>query len=212
MGQLHLAEESFPASPSAGFARAWFDSSNNGWYQRLDGGRFSGDQEGATIAQIAAHSADTYYKGLQLPSFGMQTESTFEWTFTVTKGAAGVATPVYSIRIGAAGTVADTARLQLTGVLQSAVADSGVVIVRAVCRSVGAAGVIYGSAMMEHNLATTGLASGATSPAGFNLVQAASAGFDNQAGTIGGQFIGLSVNPGAAGAWVVEQCTCKIKY
>lgn len=212
MADILLDVQSFPATPAAGQMVVWGDTSNKQFMQKNDTGLYLGDQTGATVAQIAAHSADTYYKGLQLPSFGMQAGMTFEWIFPVSKAAAGVATPIYQIRIGAAGTVADTSRLTLTGVLQSAAADTGVVRILVTCRNVGAAGVLRGMAHMQHNLATTGLASGATSPAGFNMVEASSAGFDNQGATIGGQFIGLSVNPGASGAWVVEEVSQRIWY
>lgn len=69
------------------------------------------------------------------------------------------------------------------------------------------AGVITGMVWLQHNLAATGFAN---TPAGFSLVQGTSAGFDNTA--LGGQFIGLSVNPGASGAWVVEQCLARCWY
>lgn len=210
MAKLLLDEQGFPATPAAGKMAAFPDSSNSQWVQRNDAGLFLGDQSAAAIAQIAAHSVDTYYRGLQLPSFSMQAGMVFEWYFPVSKGAAGVATPIYTIRIGANQSVADTARLTITGVLQSAAADTGFVRVMVTVRSVGVAGVLTGMAWMQHNLATTGLASGATSPAGFNLVQATSAGFDNSA--LQGQYIGLSVNPGASGAWVVEQVLARVWY
>jgi hypothetical protein len=210
MADILLDTQTFPSTPAAGRMVLWPDSSNKQWMQKNDAGLYLGDQSGATIAQIAAHSADTYYKGLQLPSFGMQAGMVFEWYFPVSKAAAGIATPIYQIRIGAAGTVADTSRLTLTGVLQSAAADNGFVRVWVTCRTIGASGLLRGSVWMQHNLATTGLASGATSPAGFNLVEATSAGFDNT--TLGGLFIGLSVNPGTSGAWVVEQVLARIWY
>lgn len=212
MADIVLDTQSFPVTPPVGSILLYGDSANNQWFQKNKDGIYLGDMNGATTVQIAAHSADTYYNGLRLPSFAMQAGTVFEWEFPVSKGAAGVATPVYTVRIGAAGSVADTARLILTGVLQSGAADNGVVKVVVTCRSVGAAGILKGYAEMKHNLATTGLASGATSPSGYNMVEGVSAGFDNQAGTIGGMFIGLSVNPGAAGAWVVEQVVQKIFF
>lgn len=206
----HLIDvQSFPVTPAAGQMVLWPDNGNKQWIQKDDAGVFSGDQSGATIAQIAAHSADTYYKGMKLPSFGMQPGMVFEWEFEATKGAAGTATPVYQIRIGAAGTTADTSRLSMTGPAQTAAADTANFKISVTCRSVGASGVLRGSAYLQHNLAATGFAN---TPAGFSLVGATSAGFDNQAGTIGGLFIGLSVNPGASGAWVVERVTQRIFY
>lgn len=211
MADIILDEQAFPAAPAAGQMVIWPDSSNSQWIQRDEAGLYLGDQAKSRVTQIASHSADTYYGvGMQLPSFSMQAGMVFEWYFPVSKGAAGIATPVYTIRIGPNQTTADTSRLALTGVLQSAAADSGFVRVMVTCRSVGASGVLQGMVWLQHNLATTGLASGATSPAGFNLVQATSAGFDNTA--LQGQYIGLSVNPGASGAWVVEQVLGRIWY
>lgn len=207
MGKIHLAEESFPSTPSAGFGRGWFDSSNSQWCQRNDSGIYLGDMNKSITAQIASHSANTYYAGLQLPSFSMQAGMMFEWYFPVTK-TAGTAAPAYTIVIGPNQSVADTVRLTLTGPAQTAVADTGFVRIMVTCRSVGAAGVLSGMVWLQHNLAATGLAS--TGPAGLSIVQANSAGFDNSA--LQGQFIGLCVNPGASAAWVVEQCLARCWY
>lgn len=206
MAELLLDEQGFPSTPSSGKLICFPDSSNSEWLQRNDAGKFLGDQSASTTAQIASHSADTYYKGLQLPSFSMQAGMIFEWYFPVTK-TAGTAGPVYTIRIGANQSTADTARLTITGPAQTAVADTGFIRVMVTCRSVAVAGVLTGMAWLQHNLAATGLAN---TPAGFSLVQATSAGFDNTA--LGGQYIGLSVNPGASGAWVVEQCLARCWY
>lgn len=207
MSDIVLDNQGAPATPSAGQILLMGDSSNKQFMQKNGAGLYLGDQSASITAQIAAHSADTYYQGMQLPSFSMQPGMQFEWLFPVTKGAAGVATPNYIIRIGAAGTVADTARLTLTGPAQTAAADTGFVRVLVTCRSVGVAGVITGMVYMQHNLAATGFAN---TPAGFSLVQATGAAFDNSA--LGGQFIGLSVNPGASGAWVVAQAFVRIWY
>ncbi len=207
MADILLDEQGFPSTPSAGQIVAFADSSNSQWIQRNDAGLFLGDQSAAIIAQIAAHSADTYYRGLQLPSFSMQQGMVFEWYFAAVKGAAGTATPIYTIRFGANQTTADTARLVITGPAQTAAADTAFIRIMATVRSVGVSGVIQGLAWLQHNLAATGFAN---TPAGFSLVQATSAGFDNTA--LQGQFIGLSVNPGASGAWVVEQCLVRCWY
>ena len=207
MGELLLDEQGFPSTPAAGKMMCFPDSSNSQWLQRNDAGVYLGDMNLSKTAQIAAHSVDTYYLGLQLPSFSMQAGMVFEWYFPVTKGAAGTATPIYTVRIGAAQTTADTARLTLTGPAQTAAADTGFVRVMVTVRNIGAAGVLQGMAWVQHNLAATGFAN---TPAGFSLVQATSAGFDNTA--LQGQFVGLSVNPGTSGAWVVEQVLARCWY
>lgn len=206
MAEILLDEQGFPSTPSAGKMIAYPDSSNSQWMQRNDAGVHLGTMKAAKIAQIASHSADTYYLGLQLPSFSMQAGMVFEWYFPVTK-TAGTATPIYTVRIGANQSVADTARLTITGPAQTAVVDTGFIRVMVTCRSVAASGVLQGLAWLQHNLAATGLAN---TPAGFSLVQATSTGFDNTA--LQGQYIGLSVNPGTSGAWVVEQCLVRCWY
>lgn len=206
MADLLLDEQSAPATPSSGQMVCFPDSSNSQWTQKNDAGLYLGDMSKAISAQIASHSADTYYAGLQLPSFSMQPGMVFEWYFTVTK-TAGTAAPAYTIRIGSNQTTADASRLVINGPAQTAVADTGFVRVMVTCRSVGVSGVLQGMVWLQHNLAATGLAN---TPAGFSLVEGTSAGFDNTA--LGGQFIGLSVNPGASAAWVVNQCLARCWY
>lgn len=124
---------------------------------------------------------------------------------SASKTAAGVATPIYSVRIGSARSTADTARLALTGPAQTAVADIGTLCIMATLRNVGAAAVLQGTAWWAHrgtaaNTTTsgTGFANDST-----GHVEAASAGFDTSA--MAGLFVGLSVNPGTAGVWTVTQ-------
>lgn len=207
MAEILLDEQGFPSTPSAGKMIVYPDSSNSQWLQRNDAGTYLGDMNLSKTAQIAAHSVDTYYLGLQLPSFSMQAGMVFEWYFPVTKGAAGTATPIYTVRIGANQSTADTARLTITGPAQTAAADTGFIRIMVTVRSVSTVGVLQGMAWVQHNLAATGFAN---TPAGFSLVQATSAGFDNTA--LQGQFVGLSVNPGTSGAWVVEQVLARCWY
>jgi hypothetical protein len=207
MADILLDTQTFPATPAANTLVCYPDNGNSQWTQRNAAGLFLGDQSAAKTAQIGAHSADTYYLGMQLPSFSMQVGMVFEWKFMVTKAAAGTATPTYTIRIGSAQTTADTGRQSFVGPAQTAAADTGIVFVTLTCRSVSTTGVLQGMVWLQHNLAATGFAN---TPAGFSLVQGASAGFDNTA--LQGQYIGLSVNPGASGAWVVEQCVGQIRY
>lgn len=208
MADILVDEQSAPATPSSGQLICYADSSNSQWMQKNDAGIYLGDQSSAIVAQIASHSADTYYKGLQLPSWGMQAGMVFEWLIVATKGG-GTAGPVYTIRTGTNQTTADTSRLAITGPAQTAVADTAFIRVMVTCRNVGAAGVLRGLVHLQHNLAATGFAN---TPAGFSLVEGSSAGFDNQGSAIGGHYIGLSVNPGASGAWVVEQVSQRIFY
>lgn len=211
MSEILLESQAKPTAPSAGQSIVFVDSGSKKLVQISgDGNRIEGDDSKATTATITANAADTYLCGIPIPSGGLQAGMIFEWEFTVSKTAAGVATPLYTIRTGANQSTADAQRQQLTGVLQSAAADNGTVRVKAVVRVGGAAAVLQTYVELRHNLATTGLASGATSPAGYNMVQNTSAAFDSTA--MGGQFIGLSVHPGTAGVWTVEQVTAYADY
>lgn len=210
MGEILLDEQGFPAAPAAGQMLLWPDSSSSQWMQRNDAGQIQGDAERAATAAQALAAADTYVtnSGLQIPSFGMQAGMTLEWWMLITKTAAGVAAPIYQVRIGAAQTTADTSRLSITGPAQSAVVDACELRIRVTCRSVGVAGVLQGGIKLHHNLAATGFA--VTGPAGVAFTDGTSAGFDNTA-TIAGQFVGLSINAGAAAAWTITQAIARLK-
>jgi hypothetical protein len=156
----------------------------------------------AITAQIAAFSVDTYI-GANLNVAGrLQAGSFFRWFIIASKGAAGTAAPTFILRTGTAGAIGDAARLTMTGPAQTAAADTARIEVVATFRAVGAEAVIRGDVQLSHNLAATGFA--ATGPAGEAHFGGTSASFDSSpAGTI----LGLSINPGASGAWVVEQAT-----
>lgn len=207
MADIVLAEQSTPATPSSGNGNIYFDSTSSELVSKNDAGVVKTRTIRASVVQQAAYSADTYItnSGLVIPSNGMQAGTVYTWEMPVTK-TAGTAAPVFTIRIGANQTTADTSRLAITLGLQTAVVDTGSIRVTVTCRNVGAAGVLQGNVWLQHNLQITGLA---TTPSGFSLVQGTSAAFDNSA--LGGQFIGLSINSGASGAWVHEQMIAEVR-
>lgn len=203
MADILLDEQSVPATPSAGQGVLWVDNAASLPAFKDDGGRsgiMSGSTRNAAIANQAGFAADTYVtnSGLLIPSFGLQAKTFLRWILSVSKTAAGVATPIYQVRIGANQTTADTSRLTLTGPAQTAAADIGLLIIILTVRTIGAAGVIQGAANWSHNGAATGFANNAS-----GAVEGTSAGFDNTA--LNGLFIGLSINGGAAAAWTVTQ-------
>jgi hypothetical protein len=153
----------------------------------------------ANVAQIASHSADTYYVGLNVGG-RVQAGSWFRWSFRPTK-AAGTATPIYTIRYGTTGTVSDTARVTITGAAQTAVADEAWIVVEAAFRAVGASAVLVGQVHLFHRLATTGFSVTASNVFAVPVV---SGTFDS---SVANSIIGLSVNPGTAGAWVTDLVT-----
>jgi len=105
----------------------------------------------------------------------------------VKTGTSGTSAMVVAVRIGTAGTTADTAMATLTFDIQSAVADEGAVDVNVVFRSVGSgtSAVIQAVGMLDHRLANTGLTTVNTS-----IKKATSAGFNS---TTAGLKIGCSV-------------------
>lgn len=147
------------------------------------------------VANVTANAADTYIG----TGFGVagriQVGSFFRWTLVATKTGAGVATPIYSVRFGTAGTTADTARLTFTGPAQTAVADTAWIQVDVVIQTNSATGVIAGGQKLSHNLASTGFATQQIS-----VLSAVSGTFDT---TVAASKIGLSVNPGASGVWTI---------
>lgn len=203
MSKLRFNASTYGSTPASGKADEWFDSTARRMASIDDAGRstVSGGMTNAAIAaQGAGFASDTYVTGsdLLIPSFGLQVKTTMYWIISLSKTAAGVATPVYTIRLGSARTTADTAILAITGPAQTAAADVARMEILATLRSVGASGVLQGTVGMAHNLAATGFATNAA-----GLVEATSAGFDTT--SRGGQYFGLSINAGASAAWTITQ-------
>lgn len=202
MSDLVHDVQSVPATPAAGTADQWVDSGNlkpaainaAGTKVALGGGVSQSSAAAQTL-----NAADTYItnSGLVVPSWGLVTNATFGWRFSASKTAAGIATPIFNIRLGAAGTVVDTARLAITGAAQTAAVDTGWFEIVAALRTAGASAVLVATVRVVHTAAAA---------AGFGSAVyqvATSASFDSTT-IVGANFIGLSVNPGAAGVWTVD--------
>jgi hypothetical protein len=208
MADICLAEQTKPSTPASGNGVMWPDSTSPQWFTIDDAGRVWGRSFNAAVAaQGAGFATDTYVTNsdILIPSFGLQAKTLIRWTISASKTAAGVATPIYSVRIGSARTTADTARLAITGPAQTAAADSAVIQILLAVRTVAATGVIQGTVSMDHNLAATGFATDASS-----IVVGTSAGFDNSA--LGGSYIGLSIDGGASAAWTITQVTAEAAW
>lgn len=185
----------------------WFDSSSKAFLQKNENGLVQGDSVRAAVAQQTGFAADTYLtnSGLLIPSSGMQAGMFWEWKIIATKTAAGTATPVFQVRIGTNQTTADTSRVSITTAAQTAAVDAALITIICTCRNVGASGILRGAVWIQHNLAATGFAN---TPAGFNLVEASGAAYDNSAE--GGKYIGLSINGGASAAWTIGQAVGRL--
>lgn len=159
-----------------------------------------GSSGNANTADVTANAADTYLVGGALNIGGrIQAGSFFKWRLRATKTAAGTATPIFSFRVGTAGTTADTARTTITSAAQTAATDTAMIEVDAVFRSAGATAVMQTTLRLDHVNATTGF-----STSQFQMLASTSASFDasNTANVLG-----LSVNPGASGVWTFQEVT-----
>lgn len=208
MADLYLAEQSAPATPAAGNQLLWPDSTSPQWFTKDDAGRVWGRSHNAAVAaQGAGFASDTYVtnSNILIPSFGVQAKTVFRWIISASKTAAGTATPIYSVRIGANATAADTARLQLTGPAQTAATDVGLLELVVTVRSVSASGVIQGTARWSHQNTATGFANNVN-----GAVEGTSSSFDNSA--LGGSYIGLSIDGGASAAWTITQAIAEATW
>lgn len=148
----------------------------------------------STALQSPAATTRTYIAGsaLAVPVNKLQVGTCLRWTLSVTKNANGTALSTYDIAVGTAGTTADTARVSFTKPAGTAAADEGTIVINAIVRSIGAAGVMVGQFTMTHNLAATGHM--VIPSANVNTI---SAGFDM---TVANLIIGICVTSGASDA------------
>jgi hypothetical protein len=159
----------------------------------------------SVAAQGAGFAADTYLTGsyVKIPATtgkgAVKAQSQYRAKFAVTKTAAGTATPIITLRVGTAGTTADSSRGTLTFPAQTAVIDTGLFEVFATFRTVGSgtSATIICTGTLVHSLAATGFSTIAA-PA---VIATVSGGFDSTVASLG---IGLSVNGGTSAAWTVQ--------
>lgn len=149
----------------------------------------------ASVAQQTWAAADAYLTGSScpIPAARLQAKTKYKCTFYVAKtSVAGTATPIINVRVGTAGTTADTSRAALTFAAQTAVADEGRIDVEVVFRTVGSgtSAVLRAQGTLDHRLAATGLANVNTS-----IVGNTGGGFDS---TVANLIIGLSVTWGTS--------------
>ena len=198
MADILIDNQVAPVTPAGSKSVIWVDSTTKKLTQTDDAGVHHGILSTNFSASGAASQVpavtDTYItnSGLLLPGYGMQVGQILRWYLAVSKTAAGVATPIFTVRIGAAQSTGDTSRLVLTGGAQTAVLGGSIILVAVQVRTVSATGVIVGN----FNVGAASFGTGQTSTA-------ISATFDNTA-TIAGQFVGLSVTIGASAAWTID--------
>lgn len=159
----------------------------------------------SNTADVVASAADTYLTGSSLVIGGrLQAGSFVKWRFRATKTAAGIASAAFNVRLGTAGTTADTARATLTSsAAQTAATDTAMFELDTNFRAVGASGVVETVIRMDHT-AADGAGMGT-----FRYLVATSATFDT---TASGLIIGVSCNPGASGVWTFQYVSTEANF
>ena len=167
--------------------------------KKLDGYKING-----STASQTGFASDTYLAGsfITFP-FAPTAKTKYRLTFDVTKTAAGTAAINLYIRLGTAGSTADTARLTFTFGTATAAVDSGVMRMDVEFRTVGSgtSAVIVGTATLQNNLASTGLT---------NVTKAkvvVSSGFDSTVANLG---IGASYNGGTSAAHTIQMVSAEL--
>jgi hypothetical protein len=156
----------------------------------------SGTYGNANTADLGpGFAADTYLTGSNLQIGGRVKQGTMlKWKVTASKTAAGIAAAALAVRLGTAGTVADTARATHTLAAATAAADAGVFEIDINFRQVGASAVIESRLALYHQTAGFTTAGNV-----FNIVTSASFALGST------DYIGLSLNAGTAAAWTIQQ-------
>jgi len=159
MADILIDVQSTPATPAAGQAVIYVDSTSKELALKNDAGFIRGAIENfSTAAQTPAATTRTYIIGsaLAIPTGKLQIGTCFEWLFDITKTAAGTAASTYDIAVGTAGTTADTARVSFTKPAGTAAIDTAAVRITAVCRGpLSASGIFAGNFSLVKNAAAT---------------------------------------------------------
>lgn len=209
MAELILAETASVATPSAGTAKIYIDTTATPNVRMVDD---TGNNRAiglgllmnySVASQAPAAASRTYITGsrIDVPVNKLQVGSCFEWVINMTKTAAGVAASTFDICVGTNGTTADTARVSFAKPAGTAVIDQGTVVIRAVVRTIGASGVMVGDFTMTHNLAATGhmvipCANVVTISGGFDM-------------TVANLILGVCLTSGAADAITIQMVQAK---
>lgn len=200
-------QAAIPSTPSSGKVNEFFDNTatprkrftddSGTTYSFLDSIHNSWLSTNASTASVAAgYAADTYLAGssITIPAAGLWKAGTiYKSIFDMTKTAAGTAGAVLTLRMGTAGTTADTSIASQTYTAGTAAADTGICEVWVNFRSVGAgtSAVVELTTRWSKTLTSTGLINST------NIVLmtlTTSSGFASTTPTI----IGLSFNGGAS--------------
>lgn len=156
------------------------------------------------LPQVLVANTTTYLTNSNLSANSIQAGTIVTWYISISKTAAGTAAPVFTIKFGTAASTADATLVTFTGSAQTAAADTGMVMIRAVFRAVGnGTALISAHYNLTHNLASTGLANVAA-----NNIAQVSGTFNS---TTANSFLGITANSGASAIWTINQVDATIQ-
>lgn len=158
---------------------------------------------GSSANQVLTNGV-TYLTGSDclIPTGKIKVGTKYRCKFNIVKTAAGTAAPDFHIKVGTAGTTADTSRVTITMAAQTAVIDEGVVEIECIFRAAGASAVLQALSTLGHRLATTGL-----STSNHDVKIGTSAAFDV---TTAALKIGVAVNVGASSSWTISLVSAEL--
>lgn len=164
-------------------------------------------QNQSVASQAVTAATLTYIAGsaLAVPVAGLRVGTWFRWRMYLTKTAAGTAASTWHVRLGTAGTTADTAILTFTQTgLGTAVADTGYVDILAVIRGpITSSCIAVGTCVLGHDLQITGF-----SVRPNVIVQSTSAAFN---ATTASLIVGVTQTSGASQAFTYQQVVAEAK-
>lgn len=200
MAELTMDVQSVPATPGAGTATVFIDTTAKRLAVKDDAGFIKGHVYNfSTASQAPAAATRTYLTGsnIAIPTGKLQIGTMFRWKFNMTKTGAGTAASTFDIAVGTAGTTADTARVSFTKPAGTAVADEAVCEIIATCRGpLSGSGIFVGEFTMIHNLQITGHA---VIPC--VCVNTISSAFDV---TVANLIVGVCITSGASDAITIQ--------
>jgi len=208
MADILIDNQAAPTTPAAGKSVIFVDSTTKRMTNIADDGRanstfLSGND---STAQQVLPASNTYVtnSGILLPSFGMKAGMLFRWFMFISKTAAGTGAPIFTLKIGAAQSTADTTRATITGVAQTAAVDTGLFQFLCHVRTVSATGQLIFNYSIAGKQAANAVGFGSSS-----VVNIPST-FDNTG--LQGQYVGIAIDPVATGTpvWTIDMVECKL--
>lgn len=184
------------------------NSENDGYLSGTDWNTFNGKSKlmynASILPQVLVANTTTYLTNSNLSAALVKAGTIVTWYISIQKTAAGTAAPVFTIRFGTAASTADATLVTFTGSAQTAAADTGMVMIRAVFRATGnGTAIISAHYNLTHNLASTGLANVAA-----NNIAQVSGTFNS---TTANSFLGITANSGASAIWTINQVDATIQ-